>query len=167
MQQSAAPVFVYVITDTEQRYCKIGISDDVYDRLTKLQTGCPFPLTIAHQFAATSRQHALAIEAAAHRALAAQNSSGEWFRVTPTRAYVTIAELMTGPVHMPSDVARADLATRAPKTSRRPRKDRHRGSVRIVCRCGHAGNVWQPKPGAILTCTNCRAYQVVPKISGA
>lgn len=166
MQQPQQPVCVYVITDTQQRFCKIGISDQPDKRLLELQTGCPFPLHIAHQFAATSRHHALAIENAAHRALASDNSSGEWFQVTPTRAYVTIAELMRGNVLIPSDVSRADLATRSPHRPRKSRPKHHPGSLLVACRCGNTRHIWHAKPGARLRCTKCDRTQKVPEIRG-
>jgi hypothetical protein len=165
MQQNAAPVFVYVVTDTEQRFCKIGISDRPDNRLSELQVGCPFPLHIAHQFAAPSRAAALALEGAAHRALAADSATGEWFNVTPTRAYVTIAELMRGAVLIPSDVSRADLATRSPHRPRKGRKH-HPGSLFVACRCGHTRHVWHAKPGVRLRCTKCDRVQKIPEIRG-
>jgi hypothetical protein len=56
---------------------KVGWSDNPAQRIQSLQVGSPFPLRLVHSFPCPSYE-AMAIETAAHRALADRHVRGEW-----------------------------------------------------------------------------------------
>jgi len=59
---------------------KIGITDNLEDRLRQLQTGASRPLKIIAQFPMESRQLALTAERELHSKYANYRLKGEWFR---------------------------------------------------------------------------------------
>lgn len=61
-------------------YAKVGISDRPEQRLSSLQTGCPFRMHRAAVIKCLSRKQAREVEAGIHASLAPFMSAGEWFR---------------------------------------------------------------------------------------
>lgn len=82
--------FVYVIAGG-RRHVKIGHSVDVKKRLKALQTGCPFTLRIASQWATVRAKE---IERKAHSILAKYRWAGEWFDVPTQVASLTVGMLV-------------------------------------------------------------------------
>jgi hypothetical protein len=59
-------------------FLKIGVATDVGDRISALQVGCPFPLTLLGTIRGGVRA-----ETALHAALRAYHARGEWFSSPP------------------------------------------------------------------------------------
>ena len=85
---------VYLVGSRLAGAVKIGVADNVTDRIATLQTGAPFKIEI---FGAiyTLRDHAFLIERACHEKLRefGFHLSGEWFDVEPEDAYRLIAKM--------------------------------------------------------------------------
>lgn len=64
-----------------QGYVKIGITNDLKERLTHFRTGNPFPITVKNVFHFQNRQGAVYLESFFHKALDSWRFSGEWFNV--------------------------------------------------------------------------------------
>jgi hypothetical protein len=77
--------FVYVI-GCDDHPVKIGFSTNVLNRLSALQTGFHRPLVLFH-CVETPPGHGRKIERLCHQRLANYRLSGEWFDVTPYRAF--------------------------------------------------------------------------------
>ena len=76
-------MYVYFIrADGKPKRLKIGKATDPAKRLKELQTGCPYPLSIAAQIKCRSDRHALLVEQLAHSYFAAYRTHGEWFKCT-------------------------------------------------------------------------------------
>lgn len=70
-------MFVYFVQCGHERGpIKIGYADNVATRLSKLQNGCPYPLSLLAAFAT---EHPQADEHALHGRFARQRMRGEWF----------------------------------------------------------------------------------------
>jgi hypothetical protein len=80
--------FIYVIRG-DHGLIKIGISTNPSARLAQLQTASPSALSFA--YIAALRCDGRAVEAEAHRTLAAHRRNGEWFDVSPDMAVAAIA----------------------------------------------------------------------------
>ena len=61
---------------------KIGVADDVDKRLSELQTGNPFELSIIAVINCDSREHAYHTEGRLHRLFKRCHIRGEWFKGT-------------------------------------------------------------------------------------
>lgn len=61
-------------------------------RLESIQTGCPFPLTVAYSVPVLPG-YAPALEKAAHRQLAAYRREGEWFECDSAVAIAAVEEV--------------------------------------------------------------------------
>jgi hypothetical protein len=72
--------YLYLIQCNE--FVKIGISYDVEERLSALQTGNPYPLAILDSFEFADAGY---IEGILHRKFADARVQGEWFRLTNAR----------------------------------------------------------------------------------
>lgn len=74
--------YVYIVTpDGETTPCKVGISDNPYDRVSTLAIGSPVPLRLAEIYAFDTRQEAMAMERLFHQSYAEWRLHGEWFNV--------------------------------------------------------------------------------------
>jgi Meiotically up-regulated gene 113 len=82
--------FIYVIAVAKPGQppgpVKIGITNNVPARLKGLQTACPYPLYVVHQFAAPDRICAREIERAFHEVQKKHQTTGEWFDLEPSLA---------------------------------------------------------------------------------
>jgi len=58
---------------------KIGIADNVENRLSGMQTGNPRELVVLYKIPMNSRNHAFMVENRLHRKLSKFNIRGEWF----------------------------------------------------------------------------------------
>jgi hypothetical protein len=83
---------VYVI-GCDGRPTKIGIAQNVRKRLSQVQTGCPYELSIHYSIDCTAEDARLA-ERAAHRRLSAHRTSGEWFAVDMATAAQIVEEIV-------------------------------------------------------------------------
>jgi predicted GIY-YIG superfamily endonuclease len=72
--------YVYVI-GRERGPVKVGVSDNPRGRLTSLQTGCPFKLSLLHQEKVDSREYALWVEAHFRAVYERERLMGEWFKL--------------------------------------------------------------------------------------
>lgn len=78
--------FVYIIaTMNFGRHgapVKVGVSRDPLARVRELQTGNPYELMFSFAFRLPSREDALKLEAAFHKAMAHKAMEGEWFAMS-------------------------------------------------------------------------------------
>lgn len=76
--------FVYFIGDPRRKVVKIGVSTDVSRRLTAIQTGYPYPLSILCVIPGDE-----VLESELQRIFAPMRTNGEWFRYDGRlRAYI-------------------------------------------------------------------------------
>ena len=71
---------VYFIQALTANKLKVGISQCPESRLSAMQTGSAFPLSLVGSLDAQSRKHAADIERRIHQALRAYHIKGEWFK---------------------------------------------------------------------------------------
>lgn len=71
--------YVYLIRCSGSTYYKIGVANDVGDRMAGLQTGCPYELVLIMTCGFETRTAATTAEAGVHRNLAKHRMHGEWF----------------------------------------------------------------------------------------
>jgi hypothetical protein len=83
-----AQAYVYVI-GTSAGPKKVGVAEDITQRLTRLQTGNPAPLKCYHS-RSVPKCIAAQVERAAHKLLSTKRVSGEWFDVELDEAKVAI-----------------------------------------------------------------------------
>ena len=77
------PTFIYMLTCSEGApfYIKIGITDQITQRMKTLMTACPVKPVQLSVCEARSRGWARKIEKSLHGAMAKWRCNGEWFRV--------------------------------------------------------------------------------------
>ena len=74
-------MYVYFIkTLANPPMLKIGKASNPEERLSQLQTGCPYELKIVGRIKCKSESHALEIEKSAHQVCRTWFVRGEWFR---------------------------------------------------------------------------------------
>lgn len=73
------PVYVYAIRMQGTEFVKIGISENVYNRLASLQTANPYPLVLEGVVEFSNRPDAVAHETWLHSVLREYHARGEWF----------------------------------------------------------------------------------------
>lgn len=85
--------YVYLIQC--QKYHKIGIANDVENRLAQLSTGNPYPLTVVYSF---GFQNAEVVEKALHQKFEKRWERGEWFSLIPPEIeeFNKICEMLGG-----------------------------------------------------------------------
>lgn len=76
-QSDKGPGYVYFIGNLTHQYVKIGYSLNPKKRLTGIQTGCPFPVTILATMPGSKR-----IETHLHDKFRKWRTVGEWFYIT-------------------------------------------------------------------------------------
>lgn len=64
---------------------KIGVTDNVQNRIKQLQTGNPAEIFLVMHFECNSREHAFNLEKTIHEILKGQRLFGEWFSVSKTK----------------------------------------------------------------------------------
>lgn len=74
---------VYAMTQCFDTVTKIGITMNLRNRLTAVQTGCPLPVEYVCVSGPMSRTEARALEAGLHEHFALRRMEGEWFSVNP------------------------------------------------------------------------------------
>jgi hypothetical protein len=93
-------VGVYVIASADERPCKVGMTDNPWERVIELQVGNPYPLHVHRVFWIEGRSEAAAVEKDAHGLIAERNRrlSGEWFDILACDAadMVEMAALKNG-----------------------------------------------------------------------
>lgn len=82
---------LYVVTGDGKT--KIGISRQPEERISSLQTGVPFRLSLAFTLEDQSIRRLLAIEQETHRRLASQRLSGEWFSISAFDAFEMVKKV--------------------------------------------------------------------------
>ena len=76
-------MYVYFLrSQGTPRRLKIGKAKNPIDRMKTLQTGCPYPITLAGAIRCKDDAHALRVERAMHAYFADNRKQGEWFRCT-------------------------------------------------------------------------------------
>ena len=70
---------VYFILDSESNAVKIGKANNIYDRLSDLQTGNPNTLRLIHQIDCESEEQSFLLEQTLHKKFNEFRKSGEWF----------------------------------------------------------------------------------------
>lgn len=89
IQRGARVCYVYIMESAG--LLKVGWSDDPSRRIKDLQVGSPLPIRLLHALPCPSYD-VIAIEAAAHKALAPYHVRGEWHDVEPLVAISAIAD---------------------------------------------------------------------------
>ena len=86
--------FVYVISDIDGEFSKIGYAYNAPKRLASLQTGSPKKLYIHRSFIFTKLSLAKKVEFWSHTIAAERHTrlEGEWFRCTPSQAHTAIED---------------------------------------------------------------------------
>ncbi len=79
--------YVYFITDSHG-HIKIGKTDDVVKRLSELQTGNPFKLSIILTIMLKTIEDAFSLENALHRKFKDYQLEGEWFEEGPVLQFI-------------------------------------------------------------------------------
>lgn len=78
-------------------YLKVGISKIPESRAMSIKTGCPIPMIAMRAVECPSVELARLLESAAHAALRAHGTCGEWFKLTDSSlAWDAILKLMDG-----------------------------------------------------------------------
>ena len=67
---------------------KIGITDNVIDRIQRLQTGCPHELNVISLYKSADRRMIYAIEQTLHKMFSKHKLQGEWFENEVVKAYL-------------------------------------------------------------------------------
>jgi hypothetical protein len=86
-------VYVIAVTHCGEAVapCKIGISANLPNRLSQLQTASPVPLMIFKHFRLPSRSIAADVESCFHETHKGYRMKGEWFRIEPEKAASILA----------------------------------------------------------------------------
>lgn len=87
-----ASLKVYVVVAGE--VVKVGITADIDLRLRSLQTGCPWPLSLAWLSQDLPARKARAVERKAHTYLARHRTAGEWFALPAAEAVACLEYLI-------------------------------------------------------------------------
>ena len=90
--------FVYIIHAPDRGVIKVGITKDVKQRFSTLQTASPYKLQIARTFEYQCQQHARHVEVTTHSALRMKNKSGEWFEASIAEAEDIITRCKLPPI---------------------------------------------------------------------
>lgn len=83
---NTGPVSLYVISEIDGQFIKIGVSQHPVKRLADLQSANARKLQIERTFELRSRNIALTAEARAHEILAHCRAGGEWFKTDANEA---------------------------------------------------------------------------------
>jgi hypothetical protein len=75
--------YVYIISEPETGYLKIGVTANPESRLCQLQIGNPRKLELLYEIDVID---AFAVETAVHEKLAENRAVGEWFKLNPDEA---------------------------------------------------------------------------------
>lgn len=87
--------YIYLITDMERRWVKVGVSEDPFARLKQLNNGqAPFPL---HLLACFVVDDAYAVEKTFHKELTDRgyHHHGEWFTFTAAPEVIRTVAFLT------------------------------------------------------------------------
>ena len=71
--------YLYIVRETWQGMCKIGIASDIYARMSSLQTGCPQELEV---IGFVALKNAKSMELFIHNRYKAFRHRGEWFNLS-------------------------------------------------------------------------------------
>lgn len=85
MEQTNKPHYLYVISQAQSDFCKVGITSDVPARIRQLQTGNPEKIIILRVIVCKDEEQAKALEKAFHERYADFKAQGEWFAVNGIR----------------------------------------------------------------------------------
>lgn len=85
---------VYVISDEDASFTKIGVARNVLTRLASLQTGNPRKLFVYRSFDFDDYAVAKRVELWSHEIAGRKFSrvSGEWFKCSPSGAHIAVDE---------------------------------------------------------------------------
>jgi hypothetical protein len=77
-------VYFFVATNQTKRLLKIGKANDIQRRLSQVQVGCPYRVTLLGFIELESDRQAYQVEKLLHQRFSRfrTNSGGEWFRMT-------------------------------------------------------------------------------------
>lgn len=78
--------YVYLIQCGDSNYYKIGVSENVCERVKSLQMANPFTLRLIIVASFGSQEAARSAETDAHHSLRDSRIHGEWFELTPLQA---------------------------------------------------------------------------------
>lgn len=76
-------MFVYIIGNAEQNIFKLGMAGDPFKRLSSIQTGNPYKLSIICKICVQNKNAAALIERLGHKELSKYEGVGEWFMNVP------------------------------------------------------------------------------------
>lgn len=83
---------VYFVSDGHG-HCKIGVASDLYNRISNLQVGCPYEITLIHVMYFDSITEATKKENQLHHELKEYRIRGEWFEQNFVQLYLSCKEL--------------------------------------------------------------------------
>jgi len=84
-EQSKSYVYIVKAGTKSTSPIKIGVTDNVQNRIKQLQTGNPSEIVLVMHFECNSREHAFNLEKTIHEILKGQRLFGEWFSVSKTK----------------------------------------------------------------------------------
>ncbi len=90
MKQRPEKRFLYFIQHGDTSYYKIGIATQISARLSGLQTGNPFKLTVIRAFEFT-QETSIVAESRLHKKFETHSVQGEWFSFTEQNLQVALA----------------------------------------------------------------------------
>ncbi len=76
-------MFVYIIGNAEQNIFKLGMAGDPFKRLSSIQTGNPYKLSLICKICVQNKNAAALIERLGHKELSQYEGVGEWFMNVP------------------------------------------------------------------------------------
>lgn len=83
---------VYFVSDGHG-HCKIGVASDLYNRLSNLQVGCPYEISLIHVMYYDTITEATKKENQLHHELMEYRIRGEWFEQQYVQLYLACVEV--------------------------------------------------------------------------
>lgn len=83
---------VYFVSDGHG-HCKIGVASDLHNRISNLQVGCPYEITLIHVMYFDTITEATKKENQLHHELKEYRIRGEWFEQNFVQLYLSCKEL--------------------------------------------------------------------------
>lgn len=113
-------MFVYFVRCLDTAFVKIGKASDVEYRISKMQTGCPYELSLMLKIKCESDDNATKIEKELHKAFLFHKFRGEWFQISGNDFRKTLANIKMDGVEV--EVCEFKRKFITPKTIRKAKK---------------------------------------------
>ena len=76
-------MFVYIVGSSEQNVFKLGVAEDPFQKLSQLQAGNPYKLSVLCKICVDNKNAAALVEALGHRDLKKYEGAGGWYVSVP------------------------------------------------------------------------------------